>query len=212
MFRYLILGLLRNGEALHGYALMKEYWIRSGIRVSSGNFYRELQRLAAEGLVRSVANPADADPRRVPYEITEAGAAAFDAWFAQPTGAAAPYYEDDISARALFIPEAESPVVDAVLDRWQEELWYRGKSLERAREAALSRSESREEARLIPLALLLARRLKYVAADLEFIEQLRTAHQRSAARRAPEARPASSPRVRVVKKKAQETPSPRSRR
>ena len=77
-FRYLVLGLLRHGEPRHGYALMKEYQEHTGLRLSTGNFYRELQRLSVEGLVRTASNPEGADPRRAPYRITEAGAA-FDA-------------------------------------------------------------------------------------------------------------------------------------
>lgn len=215
MFRYLILGLLRNGAVLHGYALMKEYWNRSGIQVSSGNFYRELQRLAADGFVCSVTNPVDADARRAPYEITETGAAAFDAWLVQRTGAGVPYCDDEISARAIFVPQADPSIVNRILERWQEELWSRGKGLERAREAALARSKDGKEGGLSPLALLLARRLKYVASDLEFIDQLRMAYQRSAAASSQVAEPraaSSATRVRAVKKKAQETPPRRNRR
>ena len=69
MFRYLVLGLLRSGRALHGYALMKAHGERSGLRLSTGSFYRELGRLMAEGLVRSTATPEGEDPRRTPYSI-----------------------------------------------------------------------------------------------------------------------------------------------
>ena len=80
MFRYLVLGLLRNGDACHGYAVIKDYRKRTGQEASSGNFYRELQRLVGEGLVRTATNPPGADPRRAPYQITEAGSAVFDTW------------------------------------------------------------------------------------------------------------------------------------
>ena len=43
MFRYLLLGLLRRGELLHGYALMKEYRERSGLMISGGNFCSRLR-------------------------------------------------------------------------------------------------------------------------------------------------------------------------
>ena len=108
MFRYMVLGLLRNGEKLHGYALMKEYRTRSGLQMSTGNFYRELQRLGAEGLVREVINPEGADPRRAPYEITEAGAAAFDAWLTGPNATALGQYDDELSTRALFVSSNRS--------------------------------------------------------------------------------------------------------
>src|SRR5438874_1232578 len=57
LYRYLVLGLLRNGAARHGYALMKEYQRRSGTQIGSGRFYGKLQRLAAEGLVTTATNP-----------------------------------------------------------------------------------------------------------------------------------------------------------
>src|SRR5207302_10584200 len=57
MFQYLVLGLLRDGKPRHGYALMKDYRDRSGVQLSTGSFYRELQKLAAKGLVRTSANP-----------------------------------------------------------------------------------------------------------------------------------------------------------
>ena len=100
MFRYLILGLLRNGARLHGYALVKEYRERSGIEVSTGNFYRELQRLIVDGLIRSASNPPDADARRTPYEITELGISVFDDWFTAPDAAGGIIPEEDIPVLA----------------------------------------------------------------------------------------------------------------
>ena len=67
MFRYLVLGLLRNGDARHGYAVIKDYRKRTGQEASSGNFYRELQRLVGEGLVRTATNPPGADPLHHEY-------------------------------------------------------------------------------------------------------------------------------------------------
>jgi DNA-binding PadR family transcriptional regulator len=175
MFRYLVLGLLRRGEPHHGYAMMKAYRERAGVQISTGNFYRELQRLMADGLVRTASNPPGTDPRRAPYEITEAGAAAFDAWMAEPLGAGIGNHEDGLSARAVFLSEGNVDAAARALERWQEELWLRGKTLERAREIVLRQQASDPEHRSEVLALLLARRLKHVAADLEFIEEFRAA-------------------------------------
>src|SRR5207245_824425 len=47
LYRYIVLGLLRDGAARHGYALMKDYRQRSGSQIGSGRFYGKLQRLAA---------------------------------------------------------------------------------------------------------------------------------------------------------------------
>jgi DNA-binding PadR family transcriptional regulator len=172
MFRFLILGLLRNGGRMHGYALVKEYRERSGIEVSTGNFYRELQRLVVDGLIRSTANPPEADARRTPYQITERGAAAFDEWFGAPDAAGGIIPEDDLSSRALFLGDADPALVKTLLEHMEENLWFAGKTLERTRQILLTRAQNAE--RLDALPLLLARRLKRLAADLEFVEDLET--------------------------------------
>lgn len=169
MFRFLILGLLRNGARLHGYALVKTYRERSGAEVSTGNFYRELQRLVLDGLIRSADNPPQADARRTPYEITAVGIDVFDEWFTARDAAGSVGSEDDISARALFMAESDPAVVAAVLEHMEENLWFAGKSLERARQLLLNRPS--EPGRFDVQPFLLARRLKRVAADLEFLEE-----------------------------------------
>src|ERR1041384_8270310 len=73
MLKFVLLALMSDGKPAHGYALMKAYEERSGLRVSIGNIYRELQRLLAEGSIVSAANPPGADPRRTPYAITAQG-------------------------------------------------------------------------------------------------------------------------------------------
>ena len=138
-------------------------------------FYRELQRLARDGFVRITANPEGEDPRRAPYEITEAGGSAFDGWFSGLTRPAVADYEDDLSHRALFIPRADPKAARAVLDRWGEALWIGGKMLERAREAALTRAGSQGDD-FSTLSFLLGRRLKHIAADIEFLEEFRSAY------------------------------------
>jgi hypothetical protein len=60
VFRHVVLGLLRRGGLNHGYALMREFQRRAGRNTNARNFYCELARLAAEGLVRMV----DADLAR----------------------------------------------------------------------------------------------------------------------------------------------------
>lgn len=178
MFRYLVLGLLRDGEPRHGYAVMKEYRERSGLQVNTGSFYRELQRLVAEGLVQTVANPTDADPRRAPYQITETGSACFDSWLSGPTGAGVGRYEDELSSRAMFLADAEPNVVLRLLDSWKEELWLKSKVHERARRSTLA-SESVVPSRpFTALPLLLARNLKHVTADIEFLEELSSAYRK----------------------------------
>jgi DNA-binding PadR family transcriptional regulator len=174
MFRFLILGLLRNGARLHGYALVKTYRERSGVEVSTGNFYRELQRLVLDGLIRSADNPPQADARRTPYEITSVGIEVFDEWFAARDAAGAAASEDDISARALFMADSDPAVVAALLEHMEENLWFAGKSLERVRQLLLHRQNDAAQFDVLPL--LLIRRLKRVAADLEFLEEFQSVY------------------------------------
>jgi DNA-binding PadR family transcriptional regulator len=182
VFRFVVLGLLRDGQPRHGYAVAKEYSRRSGLAMNTGSFYRELQRLAAEGLVRAVTNPPEADGRRAPYAITPAGKALFETWLSSTRDAWSPGYEDALSSRALFLGEAELPVIRGVLDRWSEALWSLVKSIEREREAVLHRTAQPQPVAPSPtLALLQARRLRHLAVELEFVDEFRAVHEQIAA-------------------------------
>jgi hypothetical protein len=86
-------------------------------------------------------------------------------------------YEDELSARVLFLVDAAPGVAMQIIDRWQEELWIRSKTLERAREAILRTNHGATPRRLAALPLLLTRRLKHVTADLDFLEALKSAHE-----------------------------------
>lgn len=185
MFRYLILGLLRRHGVQHGYAIMKAYREQSGNQVSTGNFYRELQRLMVDGMVRAVDNPAGADPRRAPYEITELGATTFDAWLSEARATSVGDYQDELSTRTFFLFETAHSVCHAVLDSWREQLWIEGKVLERTRDLARSRVDGPLSVRV----LLLTRRLKHISADLEFLGEFRTAYDQLHARSGREEEP-----------------------
>jgi len=97
-----VLGLLRNRGSQHRYAIMKEYRNRSGLTVSSGNFYRALQQLVETGLVRMVPTPLGGDGRRSLYEITSQGLEAIEAWLARPHGGAATPHHDERGSHATF--------------------------------------------------------------------------------------------------------------
>lgn len=214
MFRFLILGLLRGGARRHGYALVKAYRERSGADVSTGNFYRELQRLVVDGLIRGADNPPGADARRTPYEITALGIEVFDEWLTAPqVGASGGTSEDEISARALFAGEADPQVMVRVLDQLQENLWFAGKAIERARQQGLMRAAAPDCAdQFCGLPLLLSRRLKHIATDLEFLEEFRLAYEQWLAKRAPAPAAAASgeaPRARVARRR--EAPGPTRR-
>src|SRR5438128_5910101 len=145
MFGHVILGLLRDGRQRHGYELMTEYRMRSGNQVSIGNFYRELGRLAEHGFVQTGINPPDADARRIPYQITEKGRQTFDQWVLSPST------QDDLATWLLFVDRVPQEARLRLLDRWQEELWMRGKALAHAREDALAKRAAGAPDRYNPL-------------------------------------------------------------
>jgi len=178
MMRYVMLGLLRHNGSRHGYALLKEVRARIGLNLSIGNVYRELAHLVTDGLVRSTQNPAGADPRRAPYEITPAGVAAFDSWLSAPPAKALVHHHDEFCARAFFLGHADPSVGRRIIDRWRDELAIHGKTLERAKEAAAASKHGGNESPIDVLPFFLGRWLRHVAVDLEFIEQLRVAHER----------------------------------
>ncbi len=177
MLRYLVLGLLRDGKARHGYGMMTEYRARSGEHVSMGNLYRELARLSEEELAQTGINPPGADPRRIVYQITERGVQIFDQWFLAPIER-----EQEISARLVFLDQLPADRLARLLDRWQEDLWVRGKTITQARDDALARGQS--PPRFSALASLLSRQLKYVSAELEFLKEFREEFDAWTARRA----------------------------
>jgi len=167
MFRYHLLGMLRNGTQ-HGYGLAKEYRRRGGIDSGLGSFYRELQKLVEQGFVRRVANKIDVDPRRAPYEITSMGEDAFDDWF-EDLPRAGHCADSELAVRALFFTEVRPDTAHRVLSRWEADLWDLTKRLERQiKDVAQQGTVSDEVHRT-----LLHRRLQHVAKDLEFVEDLR---------------------------------------
>ena len=173
MFRFIVLGLLRNGVTLHGYALMKAYRSRTGVQMSTGTFYRELQNLVAEGLVCLVDRAPDVDARRTPYRITPQGCELFDRWLVQPPIIALGS-DDELTARTMFLHEAQPEIARKMIDAWKEELWLLSKKFERDRQSELHRCASEGTAFSI-LVLLLARRLRHLAGDVEYLDELRGA-------------------------------------
>ena len=157
---------------------MKMYRERSGRSPGTGCFYRELQRLMVDGLVRAATPSSQADPRRTPYVITERGVAVFDAWFTDgATSDADGGPEDQLSVRSLLLSEVDGEVVRKVLDRWQDALWLRVKQLEFSRDAAAERHAG-DPQRFPIRSLLIARRTRRVTSDVVFLNELRTAYER----------------------------------
>jgi len=167
MFRYHLLGLLRNGTD-HGYGLAKEYRSRGGVDSGLGSFYRELQKLVDQGLVRRIPNPDGVDPRRAPYEITERGREAFDRWIeAIPRATHCP--DSELGVRALFFGEVEPEVAERILSAWESSLWDLTKELERTLNVSAPAADRTSGVH----RALLTRRLQHVAKDLDLVEELR---------------------------------------
>jgi len=116
----------------------------------------------------------------MPYEITESGRATFDRWLSSPKLIVAEH-ADELCARALFLEMVDSPIGEQILNRWHDELWVRLKVLERSREVALTASN--KSAALRALAIHHARRLKHIAADIEYVQELRMAWREEVAAR-----------------------------
>jgi DNA-binding PadR family transcriptional regulator len=170
---------------------MKAYRRRFGVKIGTGNFYRDLQRLVAEGLVRTAERVSSDDPRRAPYEITDSGRALFSRWFVSVSSVTATGHEDQLSARLAFIADVAPDDARRVLDYFQDDLWSHAKSLERMRESTLADAERDRDDAFPVLALMLDRRIRRVAAELAFLDDVRATHEEWLTRRSRISRPAA---------------------
>lgn len=172
MLRYVLLALLADGSLAHGYALMKAYRERSGVRLSIGNVYRELSRLAGEGFIVAATNPPGADPRRAPYRITEKGRETLTAWLAAPVHTLTSTAADPLSHRLAILGDLDPSRASEFLRELHDELWEQSKTLERER-AVTSQRDKREMPALPTRMFLLGRRAKHLATDIEMVDEMR---------------------------------------
>jgi DNA-binding PadR family transcriptional regulator len=173
MLRYVLLALLADGSLAHGYALMKGYRERSGVRLSIGNVYRELSRLAAEGYIVAATNPPGADPRRAPYRITEKGRETLAAWLAAPVHTLTSTLADPLSHRLAILGDLDPAKAGGFLSELHAELWEQSKTLERER-AVTSQRDKRDMSTLPTRMFLLGRRAKHLATDIEMVDEMRS--------------------------------------
>ena len=108
----------------------------------------------------------------------------------------------ELFSRVLFLTEVEAPAT--LIDRWQDDLLLCGKTLERARDMVLARRRDRTQRTYVAQALILARRLKHITAELEFLReagtvkaQLPAASSAGSSGPRPASVPTAHPRVRV---------------
>jgi DNA-binding PadR family transcriptional regulator len=171
VLRYVLLALLADGSPAHGYALMKAYRDRSGVRLSIGNIYRELQRLVGHGWITNAANPVGADPRRAPYVITNSGREAVAAWLNQPACTIGHGVPDEISHRLALVGDMDVDQAHSFLEDLHTELWSRAKALERER--AVAAQQEKPLRSTSTRGVLLARAVRHLTADIELVEELR---------------------------------------
>jgi DNA-binding PadR family transcriptional regulator len=150
---------------------MKAYAERSGVRLSIGNIYRELQRLIAAGWITTVANPEGADPRRTPYMITARGRDELAGWLSASAHLLGRPMPDELSHRLALIGDADPELAMTFLEDVHTELWERAKALERDR-AIASRLEKHDVFRT--RVMLLGRYARHLAADIELVDEVRT--------------------------------------
>jgi len=153
---------------------MKRYRDRSGLQMSTGNFYRELQRLMASSFVRFAAREPNTDARRAPYEILSSGREGFTRWLGTPISAPLETGEDPISSRSMFLDCVPRTTALALVDDWKQALVTARGVLERDLEDAQRKSFD-ERGGFSILSQLLGRRLRHLASDLAFLDELRTA-------------------------------------
>jgi hypothetical protein len=120
------------------------------------------------GLIVPDANPPEADSRRIPYRITKSGCREFDEWLLKPGPPDAGLGNWLIFADML-LPEHRL----RLLDEMREQLWLENKTVATARERVLSRGRRLLVRAYRPSAFLMLRRIKQIAAELEFLQELR---------------------------------------
>jgi DNA-binding PadR family transcriptional regulator len=180
--RYLVLGLLRHGEHLHGYALWKAFEGRFGRRIQNGKFYRLLKNMAEGGWIRALARSAG-DARRTSYEITPAGCAEFDDWLAD-VDELDPTADDPVSARVGFAFELAPAAGAAFFAAIENVLSARWKRLEHERDRVLARRHGDARAQAVQ-TLFLTRNLEHASTDLSWVREARAAYDRLTATPAP---------------------------
>lgn len=168
MYRWVVIGLLRDGVGRSVDGVACAYRERTGVGSDRAELGNELARLVADGVV--VVDPGT-DRAAATYRLSEAGALAFDAWLTAP-GALDDAADDRLTSRLLMLGEASAADAAGLLGRWEAELWERARSLERARAAAAAAPPPAGDVIAVRPALL-ERLLDHVTADLATLDELR---------------------------------------
>lgn len=111
---HVILTVLSTRDAT-GYDITKEFSYSIGYfwKASHQQVYRELNKMAQNGLVTCVLQPQEGKPDRKIYSITDLGRQALGEWFEQPTST--PTVRDEFSAKLMACAiEPAAPFLEQV--------------------------------------------------------------------------------------------------
>lgn len=173
MQRFMVLGLLHDGRARHGYAIAKAYRERGGSAPSGGTFYRDLKRLAADGLIAAESPDDDGDARRAPYRITERGRRAFREWFLATAAPMPTPHEDGLALRLVCLPDVAPREGRGLLAAMSDAIVRRIARLEQDRDDSLAAFPSEGRLERAIRAAMLGRRIRALRGELSFLEELR---------------------------------------
>lgn len=172
VLRHVLLALLaKEDQPAHGYGLMKSYQERMSVRLSIGNVYRELQRLAADGLITTAANPPGTDIRRTVYRLTEHGREALYVWLGTPVEGPGRSAAEEVGCRLAVLGDLDDEKASEVLSTLRQELWALAKTVEHERATAPPADNWHGPVSAIRETLL-RRRAMLLAADIELVTDL----------------------------------------
>lgn len=167
MLRYCVLGMLTSGRPRPRESLMCEYASHSGPEPGIADFDRELRTLEREGFIEPLPHHPLGAPGCRAYEITYAGLAAFTEWFRNlPHG---PHYNElELDTRARFFAQIAPLQAASALRVWRANLAQTAGVLQRELTGCLAgRGSARNTC-----ALAVKRKLRHIAADYSFLEDL----------------------------------------
>jgi DNA-binding PadR family transcriptional regulator len=165
MLRDVLLGLLRDGRARHGYELTLAHGRATGTPISPGSVYRELAVLARSGCIERLPAGQRRAKRRIPYVITERGRRTFDRWLRRPR-------DGEQLARVPFLGFLAVPERERFLEAWGVML------AARCFEAANAARNSASHGSDFPVGTpLLEHRLRLLRAENDLIEDVRRAFE-----------------------------------
>jgi DNA-binding PadR family transcriptional regulator len=160
MLKDVLLGLMHDGSARHGYDLVVRYRQLSGTEISPGSVYRDVAALERAGCIdrRPVAD--GGDQRRIPYVITERGRRLFDRWLRAAQ-------DGNYLARVPFLDLLTPAERARFLDGWRTIVAARNLAATRRLPSAPSNG-----GRLDPGGTLAAHRLRLLRAESELIDDV----------------------------------------